>query len=290
MNKILHVICCYCAAGVLYTGHPGRLYLGLLFQTHASVTHSVGSGKGEKTISSIQIKMKFSVDVQTESCIFPCNSSVNHESFRTKAILWDIQVINVKSNLFNNSSTYEVDTEQSINDNEDKVNVSKHNDQVNGIKETLVRELTSANEPLKTIQEEDINKETINQSAERRTKTQGSYKEGKENGKYLNTNINIKNKTEDEEQKTKNGATEEQAGIQKDVENKEDAKIMINIKPNYEDTKCSVVTENNGHTTRDYKNKDSVNEESNKIQEHKEYKNDEMCIGQEVNKKVSKTN
>jgi hypothetical protein len=95
-------------------------------------------------------KMKFSVDVQTESCIFPCSSSVNHESFGAKAVLWDIQVINVKSNLFNNSSTYEVNTKLSINDdNEELVNVSKHNDQMNGIKEILVGELTFADEPQK---------------------------------------------------------------------------------------------------------------------------------------------
>ena len=54
-------------------------------------------------------------------------------------------------------------------------------------------------------------------------KTQGTYIEGKENAKSLNTNIKITNKTEDEEHKTINGPTEEQAEINKDVENMEDA-------------------------------------------------------------------
>ena len=74
----------------------------------------------------------------------------------------------------------------------------------------------------------------INQKAEQR-----SCIEGKENEKSLNTNIKIKNKTEDEEHKTTNGTTEEQAEINTDVE-------------------------------------------YSKIQLHNEYKNDEICIGQEV--------
>ena len=107
-------------------GSPGQIHLGLLLQTHASVTNSEGSEKGENIIYPKQqfdpVKMKFSVDVQTESCIFPCSSSVSYESFGAKAILWDIQVINVKSNLFNNFSTSEVNSEQSINDKENIVN------------------------------------------------------------------------------------------------------------------------------------------------------------------------
>ena len=70
--------------------------------------------------------------------------------------------------------------------------------------------------------------------------------------------------------KGKQGETEEQVGIKKDVEKNED-------------NKNSFVTENNEHKTNDYNNEDSVNEENSKIQEHKEYKNYEMCIGQEVN-------
>ena len=54
------------------------------------------------------------------------------------------------------------------------------------------------------------------------------------------------------------------------------------IKPNYEDTKCSFTTENNGHKTSDYKNEGSVNEENRKILKHNEYKNGKMCIGHEV--------
>ena len=37
--------------------------------------------------------------------IFPCSSSVSNENFGAKAVSWDIQVINVKSNLFNIFST-----------------------------------------------------------------------------------------------------------------------------------------------------------------------------------------
>jgi hypothetical protein len=98
----------------------------------------------------------------------------------------------------------------------------------------------------------------------------------------LITNIKIKNKTEDKEHKTTNGTTNEQAEINKYVENKEDAKQMI-IKPNYEDTKCSFMTEQNGHITNNYKNEGSANEENRKIQKHDEYKNDDRYIGQEVN-------
>jgi fibronectin type 3 domain-containing protein len=148
------------AAGVLYTGHPAS-YSSDCFYKHRLQSQTVkGLGKKKKkTISSIQIKMKFSVDVQTESCISPCSSSVKHVSFGAKAVSWDIQVINVKSNLFNN-------------DNEDMVNVRKDNDQIIEIK---VGELTSA----------------------------------------------------DEEHKTKIGTTEEQAGINIDVENDEDAKCSF---------------------------------------------------------------
>ena len=215
--------------------------------------------------------MKFSVDVQTESCIFP--------SFGAKAILWDIQVINVKSNLFNNFSTSEVNSEQSMNDNENLVNISGYKDQINGTKETLVAKLTSDDEPQKIKQEDEMNEETndhINQNAEQRMKTKGSDIKGNKNENDSITNIKINNKTEDKEHKTKKGPTEEPAEINKDVENEEDAKKMI-IKPNYEDTKCSFTTENNGHKTNDYKNEGSVNEENNK------YKSVEICIGQEVN-------
>ena len=68
--------------------------------------------------------MKFSVDVQTESFM-------SYKSFGAKAILWDIQVINVKSNLFNNSSAYERHTELSKNDTENLINISGYNDQRN---------------------------------------------------------------------------------------------------------------------------------------------------------------
>ena len=67
-------------------------------------------------------------------------------------------------------------------------------------------------------------------------KTQGSYREGKENEKSSNLN---------EEHKTKKRPTEKQAEMNKDVENNEDANMMI-IKPNYEDNKGSFTTENNG--------------------------------------------
>jgi hypothetical protein len=97
--------------------------------------------------------MKFSVDVETESCIFPCSSSLNHESFGAKAIVWDIQVINVKSNLFNNFSTNEKHTELSINDNEDMVNVSGCNHHLNRTEEILVAKLKSADETQKIKQE-----------------------------------------------------------------------------------------------------------------------------------------
>ena len=69
----------------------------------------------------------------------------------------------------------------------------------------------------------------INQNDEQRMKTQGSDIKGKENQKSSNLNS---------EHKTKTGPTEDQAKMNKDVENNEDAKIII-IKPNYEDTKGS---------------------------------------------------
>ena len=84
-----------------------------------------------------------------------------------------------------------------------------------------------------------------------------------------------------EEHKTKKRPTEKQAEMNKDVENNEDANMMI-IKPNYEDNKGSFTTENNGDKTNDYKNEGSVNEENIKILKHNEYENGKMCIGQEV--------
>ena len=84
------------------------------------------------------------------------------------------------------------------------------------IKETLVAKLKSADEPQKIKQEEEMNDETsyhVNQNAKQRMKTQGSYKEGKENEKSPNRNMKITNKTEDEDHKTINGPSEEQAEI-----------------------------------------------------------------------------
>jgi hypothetical protein len=52
-------------------------------------------------------------------------------------------------------------------------------------------------------------------------KTQGSDKKGEEKGKSLNTKINIKNKTGEEEHKTTNGTTDEQAGMNKDESGKQ---------------------------------------------------------------------
>ena len=68
----------------------------------------------EATILPIEIQIKLSVDVQTESYIVPCSSLVSHQSFQAQTVLWDIHVINVKSNLFHNISTNEVNPEQSI--------------------------------------------------------------------------------------------------------------------------------------------------------------------------------
>ena len=278
MNKILYVIV-WRVFSTRVTW-AGRLHLVLLLQTHASVSNSEGSGKGENIIypkqQFHQVKMKFSVDVQTESCIFPCSSSVSYEKFGAKAILWDIQVINVKSNLFNNISTSEVNSELSMNDNENLVNISGFNDQINGTKGTLVAKRTSDDEPQKFKQEEKTTEETnyhIKQNAEQRMKTQGSYIEGKENEKSSNLN---------EENTGNSEPSEEQAEMNKDVEKKEDAKTMI-IKTIYEDTKGSFATENNGHKKNDYKNRGSINEENSKIQKHNEYGNGEVCIGQEVN-------
>ena len=89
-----------------------KIQLGLLLHTNAS--NSEGSSKGEKhniseaIILSSQKNMKLSVDVQTESCIFPCSSSVSYESFGTKAVLWEIPVTNVISKLFNSFSSSKV--------------------------------------------------------------------------------------------------------------------------------------------------------------------------------------
>ena len=160
---------------------------------------------------------------------------------------------NVKSNLFNNFSTSERQTELSINDNEEMVNTSGYNDHMNGTKETLVTKLTSADETQILNKRKKWTKRHIIKSIK----------------KLHRDHIKIINKTEYEEHKATHGSTEEQSEINKDLEYKEVAKKII-IKSNYEDTKCTFTTENNGHKTIDCKKKGTVNEENCKIQEFNE--------------------
>jgi len=242
--------------------------------------------------------MRFSVEVETESSIFPCTSIRGHDTMGVGTLLWDIQVIKVKTNTFSDVENHDRLTEEDGSleferNNIYEQNFSSNQDNCLSIKSVPTLTQTNGDENIITEDVEKYKQKNINghqnshEFSESKAKSEKDVaicqdilkKEGKQHIKSKIIDQNGMNDVEVTQDKDKSGkkinAKEEKGEVATTIGNLlettdrvDDQKAEKNLKINSELNKIYSTTAN-----RESINHDMINDE-NTLQ-------NEFCHGDE---------